>query len=306
MKGLRRFLRFNGGEIALTNYTTSEDLTYSQLTMGIVYVHRLISESGIKRGDKILISNDGTAGWAIKLVGAVTYGLVAIGIPCDLDEDSIDLLKKRTDVKLDFNDIDIKGVKEIMLNGMPVEFNVCDYALNDLIMRNYTHTKNGELQFEEVKVSDIFRAARVIRNMYESLRHSRIPSLFLANCDCIDAVDVLASLSIGAHLTLAGIKPSSATVLKCVKKCRPHFVYLDINTAERLIRERIYPMLHNPDTQVYMRSAHTRRTMLKQIRKRMMFALGGCLMTVWVTGSTELSPDIESFLQKIDFPYQFV
>ncbi len=306
MKGLRKFLRFNGGEIALTNYTTSEDLTYSQLTMGIVHVHKLLSQNDIKRGDKILISNDGTAEWAIKLVGAVTYGLVAIGIPCDLDRDTIDLLKTKNDVKLDFNDIDIKGDGRIKTNGIPVDFNVCDYALNDLIMKNSTHTKNGELQFEDVRVSDIFRAARIIRNMYESLRHSRIPSLFLANCDCIDAVDVLASLSIGAHLTLAGTKPSSATVLKCVKKCRPHFVYLDINTAERMIRERIYPMLYNPANQEYMRSAHTRRTMLKQIRKRMMFALGGCLMTVWVTGSTELSPDIESFLQKIDFPYQFV
>ncbi len=306
MKGLRRFLKFNGDEIALTNYTTSEDLTYSQLTMGIVYVHRLLSLGGIKRGDKILISNDGTAEWAIKLVGAVTYGLAVIGVPCDLDEETTNLLKKKNDVKLDFNDIDIKGDSGTVSNGIPADFNVCDYALNDFIMRNYTHTKIGELQFADVKVSDIFRAARVIRSMYESLRHSRNPSLFLANCDCIDAVDVLASLSIGAHLTLAGTKPSSATILKCVKKCRPHFVYLDINTAEKMIRERIYPILYNPDTQVYMRSAHTRRTMLKQIRKRMMFALGGCLMTVWVTGSNELSPDIESFLQKIDFPYQFV
>ena len=129
--------------------------------------------------------------------------------------------------------------------------------------------------------------------------------MLMANRESMEAVEVLASLSIGAHISLAGARPSESALLKCLKKCRPHFVYLDARTAERLIRSRIYPMLQNPSNTSLMRCSHTRRTMLKQVRKRMMFALGGCILSVSVTGG-HFSSDIESFLQKIDFPYQLV
>ncbi len=311
MKGLKRFLRFNGEETALTNYTIGEDLTYCQLTEGIVYIHQLLARHGIAPHDRVLVTNEGTAEWAIKLVGAVTYGAVVVVVPYGVDVESRANLMRESGACLDFDTVTVDKDFTNLSGSTPADFSVCDYSLGDVIMIDYSKeltcrkcSGNETLRYEEVRVSDIIRVARGIRSRYDSLRHSRIPSLFLANSSCIDATDVLAAFSIGAHLTLAGSRPSSGTMLKCVKKCRPHFVYLDMNTAERMIRERIYPLMYNPDTSSYMRSAHTRRTIYKQVRKRMMFALGGCLMVVCVTGGDRFSPDIESFLQKIDFPYQ--
>lgn len=311
MKGVKRFLRFNGEETALTNYTIGEDLTYCQLTEGIVYIHHLLEHHGIVAHDRVLLTNEGTAEWAIKLVGAVTFGAVVVVVPDGVDQDLRAKLMKESGACLDFNTVTMEKDFTNMSGGTPADFSVCDYSLGDILMIDYsndfTWRKSTEnLKCEEVRVSDIICVARGIRARYDSLRHSRIPSLFLANNACIDATDVLAAFSIGAHLTLAGTRPSSGTMLKCVKKCRPHFVYLDMNTAEKMIRERIYPLMYNPNTSSYMRSAHTRRTIYKQVRKRMMFALGGCLMVVCVTGGDRFSPDIESFLQKIDFPYQMV
>lgn len=313
MKGVKNLLKFNGKETALTNYTIGEDLNYCQLTEGIVYIHQLLAQHGISAHDRVLITNEGTAEWAIKLVGAVTYGAVAVVIPDGVDDGARSCLMAESNAMLDFDSIELDKDFTNMKGETPADFSVRDFSLSDVIMIDYTKDLawrkflgNDELKHETVRVSDVIKAARGIKTRYESLRHSRIPSLFLANNSCIDATDVLAAFSIGAHLTLAGTRPSSGTMLKCVKKCRPHFVYLDKNTAERMIRERVYPLMYNSDTSAYMRSAHARRTIYKQIRKRMMFALGGCLMIVCVTGGNRFSPDIESFLQKIDFPYQMV
>ena len=207
MKGVKRFLRFNGEETALTNYTIGEDLTYCQLTEGIVYIHQLLAQHGISAHDRVIITNEGTAEWAIKLVGAVTYGAVVVVVPYGVDMELRTSLMRESGACLDFDTVAVDKDFTELSGSTPADFSVCDYSLGDVIMIDYSKDLTwrkllgGEaLRYEEVRVSDIIRVARGIRSRYDSLRHSRIPSLFLANNASIDAADVLVCLHLLSFL----------------------------------------------------------------------------------------------------------
>ncbi|GEM_PF-5172667 len=301
MKRIRPTHDFNANDIALTNFSMGQQLTYAQLAIGLSDIHNLLYNIGAKKGDKVLITNYGTPEWVIQLAGVVTYGAVAVVVPNNVTGFERNKIVSENNVIFDFDRHNMHATNETHA----IDIDIFSFSLKDNIIIDYTYNEFGYLVSATTKVYEFMQLAEDIKRRYMKIRHSRTPSMLLANKECMNAKEILASLSIGAHITLAGTNPTSGTLLKCMKKYRPHFVHLDTKTAEALIRNRVFPMMYNPEMKNYMTSSHARRTMLKQIRKRMMFALGGCILIVSVTGG-RFSPDIEQFLQKIEFPYNIM
>ncbi len=301
MKRIKPTNDFNANEVALTNYSTGDTMTYAQLAISISHIHQILYNNGVKKGEHILLSNNGTPTWVAHLAGVVTYGAVAVIVPSKLSNYELSDIKERENII----DLDLSGSGRLHTSHEDIDIDIFKFTLNDDIIVDYSYNDFGFLSPTRTKVYEFMKLAEDIKRRYMKIRHSRMPSMLLANRDCMNAKDILASLSIGSHITLAGMNPTSGTLLQCLKKCRPHFVYLDTKTAENMIRERIFPIIKDPDKKSYMSSSHARRTMLKQVRKRMMFALGGCITIVSVTGG-RFSPEVEQFLQKIEFPYMFM
>lgn len=305
MRRIKPLNDYDTASIALTNYCQSKDITYNELAIGITNLHHILNEKGVKKNDRVLITNQNTPLWAMKLAAIVTYGAVAVTIPDQLSPTERAAIMTEAKVVTCLDDINNLDSLLHPTSLRPINIDIFSFSPEDDIIVDYHYDLFGILKAETTQVHQFMQLADDIKTRYNSLRHSRIPSMLLANQASIDAKEVLAALSIGAHITLAGTQPSSGTLLKCLKKYRPHFVYLDAHTAEQLIRDRVLPMLHSVNTPTYMVSSIARRNLMKQARKRMMFALGGCILTVCVTGG-KFSPDIETFLQRIQFPYTII
>ena len=305
MKRIKPLNDYETATIALTNYCKGRDLTYNELAVVITHINHILSTHGVSKNDRVAITNEETEAWAIKLAAIVTYGAVAVIVPNQASNTDKEYINN---VSAPVMSLDGYDSLEQLLNTptrRPVRINIMQFSLDDDIIIDFRRDRCGQLHAVTTKVYEFMQLAETIKTRYSSLRHSRIPLMLLANQNSVDAKEVLAALSIGAHIAMAGSQPSSGTLLKCLKHYRPHFVCLDTSTAERLIRERVLPMLHNPNTPSHMMSSIARRNLMKQARKRMMFALGGCILMVSVTGG-RFSPDIETFLQRIDFPYQII
>ena len=302
MKRIKPTYDFNANDIALTNFSMGETITYAQLAIGISNIHKILYYNNVGKGDHILLVNDGTPEWVTRLAGIVTYGAVAVIIPNNLSSYERADIITREGIR---EDIDLSDKSGKNTTHEAIDIDIFKFTLNDDIIIDYTYNEFGFLSPTRTKVYEFMQLAEDIKRRYMKIRHSRMPSMLLANRECMNAKEILASLSIGSHITLAGTHPTSGALLRCLKKCRPHFVYLDTKTAENMIRERVFPIMKDPDMKHYMNSSHARRTMLKQVRKRMMFALGGCILIVSVTGG-RFSPEVEQFLQKIEFPYIFM
>jgi long-chain acyl-CoA synthetase len=305
MKRIKPLIDYETASIALTNYCKGRDISYNDLAVGITNIHNVLYTHGVNKNDHVAITNEETEIWAIKLAAIVTYGAVAVIIPNKASNTDKEYIYNVSSPVICLDEYD--NIDKLLLpsNYRPSRIDITKFSLHDDIIIDFRRDRFGKLHAETTKVYEFMQLAETIKTRYSSLRHSRIPLMLVANQKSVDAKEVLAALSIGAHIAMAGSHPSSGTLLKCLKHYRPHFVYLDTSTAERLIRERVLPMLHNPTIPTHMMSSIARRNLLKQARKRMMFALGGCILMVSVTGG-RFSPDIETFLQRIDFPYQII
>lgn len=295
MKRYEPTICYNENEIALSEYTTGKTMTYGELAQEISNIHTLLASKGIGKGDKIALMSDSTIEWASIITGIATYGAVAVTIEAGTSQQNIDKIIAMSGAKAAYEDI-CKEKGEEEHNEISIDY--FNFNNDDTIIENYS-CSNGEIRKESsIDVRAFSNIVETIKCQYSDKRHSRNLSTLMASMNYCNALEMLVSLSIGAHVTIVGKESSADTIMKCVKKNRPHFINIDSSLVENLVRENIQPLMQN---QAFS-SSHTHRTILKQVRKQIIYGLGGCIMRVNISGD-RLSPDIEHLLQKIQFPY---
>ena len=65
---------------AVTDYGTTNTLTYAQLAENIAKVHLIFKQAGIEEGDKIAVMGKNNANWVTTFLAAVTYGAIIVPI----------------------------------------------------------------------------------------------------------------------------------------------------------------------------------------------------------------------------------
>lgn len=295
MKRYEPTVCYNENEIALSEYTTGKVMTYGDLANEIANVHAILSSKGIRKGDKILLISDSTIEWASIITGIATYGAVAVSIESGATQQDVEKVMELSGAKATYDELCYDSEEE-PCEEMAINF--LNFGNDDTIFENYS-LKNGEVRKESViDVKAFTNIVATIETQYSDKRLSRNLSTLMASTNYCNALEILVSLSMGAHITIVGKESSADTIMKCVKKNRPHFINIDSSFVENLVRENLQPLMQN---QTYG-SSHTHRTILKQVRKQIIYGLGGCIMRVNISGN-RLSPDIEHLLQKIQFPY---
>ena len=252
-------------------------------------------EAGIKKGDRIGIVNDNSIEWIVNLMSTITYGACAIVFPAN---SQISDLTNQANIKMMIDEIN--GIYIDEDNEHDWVSAVTDNTLsgNDEVIINYKTNNFGQTITQTITVQDIAVATETVSEKYAGMRLTRnLTILTDGNNNATNLSDLLASLSLGASITMVS-KSDEDTILKCIKKNRPHLINIESTIAEQLIRKDILPLFSTP-----MISSHTRRAFMKQVKKQMMYGLGGCVLCLNVFGS-KFSPDIEHLLQKIQFPYQ--
>ena len=80
IKIYEKSLRDNWASEAVTDYGTSNTLTYAQLAENIAKLHLLFEKAGIKQGDKVAVMGKNNANWVTTFLATVTYGAVIVPI----------------------------------------------------------------------------------------------------------------------------------------------------------------------------------------------------------------------------------
>ena len=74
IKIYEKSLRENWASEAVTDYGTSNTLTYAQLAENIAKLHLLFEKAGIEQGDKVAVMGKNNANWVTTFLATVTYG----------------------------------------------------------------------------------------------------------------------------------------------------------------------------------------------------------------------------------------
>lgn len=139
---------------AVTDYGTTNTLTYAQLAENVAKLHLLFKQAGIEEGDKIAVMGKNNANWVTTFLATVTYGAVIVPILQDFKANDAIHIVNHSESKMLFitdliwENIDAEQVPELkavlslntmdmILSRLPMEQAVDKMTIEDLFAETY-------------------------------------------------------------------------------------------------------------------------------------------------------------------------
>lgn len=326
---------------ALCNYE-GEAITFEQLAIHIERFHIIFRNSGIRKGDRIVICARNSARWAVSFLAVNTYGAVAVPLLADFTPESITNLVGHCKGKLLFTDPDIwakmdksalpelKGVvscsdfsllysTDVSIRRAfwnidsdfealhPLTFTVADVCYpkdnwKDLAVINYT--------------SGTTSAPKGVMLRYESFCATIDYGTRCVKCTSSDSVvsmlpmghiyglafEFLYPLCNGATIWFLGKTPSPSRLLKAMKDVRPYMVCTVPLVMEKIYRSSIKPALERKPVNILKHIPIVRKSVFRKVREKVLEAFGGNVKT-FIMGGAALSPEVDRCFRQIGLPY---
>jgi long-chain acyl-CoA synthetase len=116
------------------------------------------------------------------------------------------------------------------------------------------------------------------------------------------AVDFLAPLAVGGHITLLGRIPAPKILLAAIQKVQPEVICAVPVLLEKIYRKQVIPLLEKGPLSIAMKLPLVNEVVFAQIKKKLLDSFGGNLR-IFVLGGAPVNKETEAFLQKIHFPF---
>ena len=139
---------------AVTDYGTTNTLTYAQLAENVARVHLMFQQAGIAPGDKVAVMGKNNANWVTTFLATITYGAIIVPILQDFKANDAIHIVNHSESKLLFitdliwENIDPEQVEElkavislnnmdIILSRLPMEQAVDKMTIEELFVEKY-------------------------------------------------------------------------------------------------------------------------------------------------------------------------
>jgi long-chain acyl-CoA synthetase len=116
------------------------------------------------------------------------------------------------------------------------------------------------------------------------------------------AFEILNSVNKGCHVHFLPRVPSPNLVVQAFNKIRPTLVIAVPLVIEKIVRNKVFPVLQKPSIKILYNLPGTKQLIKKKILKQLNSAFGNNFFEV-VMGGAGINSDIESFLRSIKFKY---
>ena len=141
---------------AVTDYGTSNTLTYAQLAENVAKLHILFEQAGIKENDKVAVMGKNNANWVTTFLATVTYGAIIVPILQDFKaNDAIHIINHSESKLLFITDLiwenidpeqvpDLSAVfslntMDMIISRLPMKQAVDKMTIEELFAEKYPH-----------------------------------------------------------------------------------------------------------------------------------------------------------------------
>lgn len=321
---IRRFensFKANRDLPALTDYASGKTYSYLQLAAKIESNHRIFSEEGIKKGDKIALVGKNSIDWISTYISVITYGAVAVPILPDFNPIDIKDIVSHSDSVLLFADsailrrMDTSELTQIrrifrfedMSEPDPIGFDIdrvkyADVEFDSPVIISYTSGTTGSSKGVILPLRSLSSNVDYAITYRFHIRGSRVLALLpLAHAyGC--AFDMLTPLSVGSHVFVLGKMPTPGVLLEALGKVKPRLICTVPLVMEKLVRKNVMPQLEKQPVKTLLKLPLINRIIYAGVRKKLLAAFGGCITEINMGGAA-LAPDVEKLLTKIRFPF---
>lgn len=189
----------------------------------------------------------------------------------------------------------------------PKGFRVEDIVYPDipneaLCLLNYTSGTTGFSKGVMLSVNNLTGNVVFVRQHDIHTRGSRVLSFLpLAHAyGC--AIDMLAPLAVGAHVTLLGKMPAPKILIEAMASVRPNVVVTVPLLIEKIVRKQVFPKISSGVAKVAVKIPGVNTKIYAGIKEKLLETFGGELSHV-IIGGAPLNAEVEDFLTRIKFPF---
>ena len=339
VKMYQNSFRNNWDREAITDYGTTNTITYSQLAALIARLHILFKQYKIKKDEKIAVMGKNNCNWVAVYLATVTYGGIIVPILQDFKANDAQHIINHSGAKLLFvSDLIWEGMDLDQLEEVKAVYSLANFKLlarthkeftwgdvEDLFLKQYPNgfTKedivyderdNGEVAsinytsgttgFSKGVITPCNALAAQVKFFGESGYQypgcRHVAFLPLAHAyGCI--VDFLGSLAHGGHTYFIGRTPSPKLLLQAFAEVKPTAIVSVPLIVEKIYKKQIAPQIAKPPVSWVMKVPFLDEVVLGKIRQQLINAFGGEFKQL-ILGGAPLNSEVEAFFRRIKFP----
>src|SRR6056297_2805408 len=312
----------------------SKTSTFGEVATQIESLKITMKEAGLKPGDKIAIYARNSSKWATIFFSIMAFKGVVVPILPDFTPENAHHILEHSGAKALFvadslfanlNRDELKNLKLItstddfrILSGKSDSSN--QMAINDslsvekkefsfpkrddedLLVLSYTSGSMGFSKGVMIPVRSIKSNIQNARANMPLKAGDRIVSILpMAHIFGL-AFENLFPVSLGCHITFLTRVPTPQILLKALGEVRPQLILLVPLIIEKIYQKRILPQLDKPVMKLLTAIPGISSLVYKKIKGTLVESFGGNFHEV-VVGGAALSPEVEEFFRKIDFPF---
>lgn len=327
---------------AITDYGTTNTLTYGQLAARIARLHLLFKQCGIKKDEKIAVMGRNNCNWVTVYMAAVTYGAIIVPILQDFKaNDALHIINHSESKLLFISDLIWEGLDIEQMDNIVAVYSLADmktlstritskpiswewaaeafqrkypsgftkedvrYAErpnNKIASINYT---SGTTGFSKGVVTPLNALAGHNKFFMETKRI--FPGgrhvAFLPLAHAYGcAVDFLGNLYAGGHTYFIGRTPSPKILLQAFAEVKPTLIISVPLILEKIYKKQIVPQISKAPVSWVLKVPYLDEVVLGKIRQQLIDAFGGEFSQV-IIGGAPLNAEVEQFLKRIRFPF---
>lgn len=173
---------------------------------------------------------------------------------------------------------------------------------NELCLLNYTSGTTGFSKGVMLSVNNLTGNVVFVMKHKIHARGSRVLSFLpLAHAyGC--AIDMLAPLAAGAHITLLGRMPAPKILVEAMANVKPNVVVTVPLLVEKIVRKQVFPKISTGVAKLAVRIPVVNGKIYAGVREKLINVFGGEMSHV-IIGGAPLNAEVEDFLVKIKFPF---
>jgi len=308
--------------------------TYGDIAARIESLKDTLETAGLKPGDKIAIYARNSSNWSTIFLAIMAFRGVTVPILPDFTAENAHHILEHSGAKALFiadshyQKLDRSRLKKLKLvvssddfstlqakakaadknavkpavKASPESFSFPRRDDDDLLILSYTSGSMGFSKGVMIPVRSIESNIIYAREHMPLKAGDRIVSILpMAHIFGL-AFENLFPISLGCHITYLTKVPTPQILLKALGEVRPHLILLVPLIIEKIYKKRIIPTLEKPVMKVLLAIPGVNNLIYKKIRNSLVENFGGNFHEV-VIGGAALSPEVEAFFRKINFPF---
>ncbi|MBR5464898.1 MAG: AMP-binding protein [Alistipes sp.] len=334
-------LQRNWDKPALSDYRGAT-YTSAQVAEQFMRLHQLFKKIGVEKGDKIALSGQNSAHWAMAFLAANTYRAVAVPILADFTNEGLQDLTHHSESKVLFTEA--KKWAELDPAKLPhlvAAVNIDDYSLlygatkqieevfanheadfkaaypngvkkshlklaydklDELVVINYTSGTTGSPKGIMLTGRNIAANIEFALNKIPVPQGATMMSMLPMAHMYGLAFEFLYPFCGGAHVTFLGKTPSPTVLMAAFQEVKPYILITVPLVMEKVIKGKVMPVLKKPLMRVLTSIPVLKNVIYKKIREQIMSAFGGNACMI-VMGGAALSKAVEKVMRAAKIPY---